>query len=263
MQLANEQILTVQHYLINSPLSNGLREELLDHLCCEIEASIDNGQSFELALQQTLSSWNQQRLRQLNNSILITKYRPMFFRFTAIAASLALLLWINPFQNTKPASQVINQDKKEVNKPIEHPRLTPSIPILAQDIIDRPTASPLRGVALTDAHSGFGMRRHPISKQMVLHRGVDLLAPMGTPVYATADGRVVFAGRNGDNGIQVRIVHQGGYTTVYNHLSEATVQVSDYVALGAPIAKVGSTGASTGPHLHYEIWHNNEAIDPC
>lgn len=263
MQLANEQIQTIQHYLLGTRLSAELREELLDHLCCEIETALASGQSFEAALQKTLSNWNQQRLRRLNNSILFTKYQPMFLRFTVIAASLALLLWINPFQKENVAAPALN---KPVAEQATTPRANPApltIPRLTRDIFERPTASPLRGVALTDAHSGFGMRRHPISKKMLMHRGIDLVAPLGTPVYATANGQVIFAGPNGDNGIQVRIAHQGGYTTVYSHLQEALVKKFDVVNLGVQIAQVGITGASTGPHLHYEIWHNDEAIDPC
>ncbi|MEM7571330.1 MAG: M23 family metallopeptidase [Bacteroidota bacterium] len=263
MQLANEQIQTVQHYLMGIRLSAELREELLDHLCCEIETALTSGQSFDTALQKTLSNWNQQRLRRLNNSILFTKYQPMFLRFTAIAASLALLLWINPFQKENATAHALNTPATEqAVAPTANPAPL-TIPILASDIIERPTASPLRGMALTDAHSGFGMRRHPITKKLLMHRGIDLVAPLGTPVYATANGQVIFAGPNGDNGIQVRIAHEGGYTTVYNHLQEALVKEFDVVNLGAQIAKVGNTGASTGPHLHYEIWHNDEAIDPC
>lgn len=106
------------------------------------------------------------------------------------------------------------------------------------------------------------MRTHPQFKRKIFHRGIDLKAKTGTPVLATADGRVVFAGDDGDYGISVRLLHEDGYVTVYNHLSSHAVKKGDRVILGQAIAAVGSTGKAIGPHLHYEVLKDDVPVNP-
>lgn len=122
--------------------------------------------------------------------------------------------------------------------------------------------TPMDGAKIS---SGFGMRKHPILGYTRMHRGVDFAAPKGTEVYASGDGVVEEAGRNRGLGIHVRIQHDEGYETVYGHLSELAegLKKGDKVKQGQVIGLVGSTGLSTGPHLHYEVWLNEEAIDPA
>jgi len=110
--------------------------------------------------------------------------------------------------------------------------------------------------------SKFGMRMHPIQHKMKMHNGVDLAGPTGTPVYAARDGKVVFAGSAGAGGNVVKIQHDGGYMTVYMHLSSYSCKVGDTVKGGQSIMKCGSTGGSTGPHLHFEVRLNGTPIDP-
>ena len=97
-----------------------------------------------------------------------------------------------------------------------------------------------------------GMRRHPILKRMKYHAGTDIAAPTGTPVKAAADGIVTKSGWAGSYGILVEIRHAGGVVTRYAHLSKAIAKRNQRVTQGTVIGKVGSTGRSTGPHLHYE-----------
>ncbi|MFQ3622677.1 MAG: peptidoglycan DD-metalloendopeptidase family protein [Acetobacteraceae bacterium] len=111
--------------------------------------------------------------------------------------------------------------------------------------------------------SGFGMRQHPILGYSRMHRGVDFAAPLGTPVYAAGDGTVEFAGWRGDHGRTVILRHAGGVRTLYAHLSAASVREGARVRQGQVIGRVGSTGLSTGPHLHYEVHRNTVAIDPA
>jgi murein DD-endopeptidase MepM/ murein hydrolase activator NlpD len=113
--------------------------------------------------------------------------------------------------------------------------------------------------------SGFGMRRHPILGYSRMHRGVDFAAPTGTPVYAAGEGRVDFAGWRGDYGRTVILRHAGGISTLYAHLSTipATIRPGTRVRQGQVIGRVGSTGMSTGPHLHYEVHRNNVAVHPA
>lgn len=94
------------------------------------------------------------------------------------------------------------------------------------------------------------------------HYGIDIAAPTGTPVGAADSGTVVYAGRLGGYGICVMVDHGGGIVTVYGHLSSASVKPGDEVSRGEPIGKVGRTGNATGPHLHFEIRQNGEAVNP-
>ena len=121
-----------------------------------------------------------------------------------------------------------------------------------------PTMAPTVGV-LTD---GFGTRNDPITGRRAFHRGLDISARRGTPVYAPADGVVVFAGRNGGLGKTIRISHGFGFTTLYGHLHEMNVELGDQVHRGDHIGAIGNTGRSTGSHLHYEVHEEGKAKDP-
>jgi len=109
---------------------------------------------------------------------------------------------------------------------------------------------------------GFGMRLHPLLNVRRMHTGVDWAAPRGTPVIAAGPGQVVFAGEKGEYGNAVVIDHGGGWQTLYSQLSRIEAGVGDCVAFGALIGKVGSTGLSSGPHLHFEVQKNGQPIDP-
>jgi murein DD-endopeptidase MepM/ murein hydrolase activator NlpD len=110
--------------------------------------------------------------------------------------------------------------------------------------------------------SGFGMRNHPVLGGRRQHTGIDLAAPTGTPVYATADGYVAKAERWSSYGNYIQIEHGGDMHTRYAHLSGYNVAAGQYVRKGDLIGFVGSTGRSTGPHLHYEVRIAGEAVDP-
>jgi murein DD-endopeptidase MepM/ murein hydrolase activator NlpD len=111
--------------------------------------------------------------------------------------------------------------------------------------------------------SGFGRRVDPISGRMSMHTGLDFAAPTGTPIYAVGAGVVTFSGRNGAYGNVVEITHGGGYKTRYAHAHTLKVAKGDLVQKGQEIATVGSTGRSTGPHLHLEVFRNGMAVNPA
>ncbi|MFP4158521.1 MAG: M23 family metallopeptidase [Desulfobacterales bacterium] len=113
--------------------------------------------------------------------------------------------------------------------------------------------------------SGYGMRKHPISGYNKMHEGLDFAAPKGTAVMAAGDGVVEYAGRRGSYGHYVRIRHPNNYKTVYAHLSgyAENVKSGTRVEQGQTIGYVGSTGRSTGPHLHYEVMHAGNPINPA
>jgi murein DD-endopeptidase MepM/ murein hydrolase activator NlpD len=110
--------------------------------------------------------------------------------------------------------------------------------------------------------SGYGYRFHPILGRFRFHQGVDIPAWIGAPVKATADGVVIYAGWQGTFGNMVQIRHGLGYMTRYGHCSKVLVQTGDVIKKGQVIAQVGSTGLSTGPHLHYEVIRWKESIPP-
>ncbi len=110
--------------------------------------------------------------------------------------------------------------------------------------------------------SGFGERFHPILGYERFHAGVDLGAPAGTPIVAAADGRVVSAGWAGGYGRAVQIVHGGGIETKYGHMSRIAAYAGELVHRGEVIGYVGSSGLSTGPHLHFEVMKNGRPVNP-
>jgi murein DD-endopeptidase MepM/ murein hydrolase activator NlpD len=118
-------------------------------------------------------------------------------------------------------------------------------------------------VMLARISSEFGERPNPLGKGHVFHRGIDLAAPAGAPVYAVAEGTVVRATTEKTYGKLVVINHHNGYSTLYAHNSQLMVKVGERVKVGQQIAKVGSTGRSTGPHLHFEIHRDGERVDPA
>lgn len=122
-----------------------------------------------------------------------------------------------------------------------------------------PTAIPL---AASWISSRYGRRLNPVTGVWAMHRGVDLAAPYGTPVFATSDGTVAKAGWLGGYGIMVVLRHGAGIETRYGHLSAVSVRPGTQVRQGQLVGYVGSTGRSTGPHLHYEIRRGGNAIDP-
>lgn len=110
--------------------------------------------------------------------------------------------------------------------------------------------------------SGFGYRRDPFNGHAALHNGIDFKGSVGSPIFAAANGRVTFAGRKGGYGQAVEVTHPNGMITRYAHLSRIDVTVGQKVEAGATLGGLGSTGRSTGPHLHFEVRINDRAINP-
>ncbi len=119
--------------------------------------------------------------------------------------------------------------------------------------------TPVKGENTSD----FGMRKHPVTGAHKMHKGMDIAAPTGTPVQATKSGKVVETGYDADGaGNYVVVDHGGGVKSKYFHLSEIDVKEGQDLKAGQQLGKVGSTGMSTGPHLHFEVHVNGEAVDP-
>jgi len=143
----------------------------------------------------------------------------------------------------------IDQDLAQVEK-----RLTEQAVMLAHT----PVLAPVVGV-ITD---GFGPRLDPITRQPGFHTGLDISAAVGTQICAPADGVVVFADRESGYGRMIKINHGYGFTTQYGHLDRFLVKEGMRIKRGQPIAKVGMSGRTTGPHLHYEVLKDGEEQNP-
>jgi murein DD-endopeptidase MepM/ murein hydrolase activator NlpD len=121
----------------------------------------------------------------------------------------------------------------------------------------------VRPVATLSFTSNFGIRSDPFRHTAAMHAGVDIPGPIGTPVYATADGTVDHAERSGGYGNMIEIDHGKGIATRYGHLSKILIAPGSHVARGQLIALMGSTGRSTGSHLHYEVRIDGHAVNPA
>lgn len=122
-----------------------------------------------------------------------------------------------------------------------------------------PARSPLPSHRIT---SGFGNRLDPFSRSLAFHKGIDYPAPTGTPILASGGGKVIEAGYHSEYGRRIDIDHGNGLATRYAHASRLLVKVGDVVVPGQKIAEVGSTGRSTGAHLHFEVLRNGQAVNP-
>jgi len=139
-----------------------------------------------------------------------------------------------------------------------------SMVLLKQDMLASiPSIQPVANEDLTNTAGGFGWRIHPIHKISKFHAGMDFTAKTGTPIYATGDGKVVFAeyATNG-YGMHVVIDHGYDYQTLYAHMSKLQVKKGQQVKRGDVIGLIGNTGLSAGPHLHYEVHKGGEPVDP-
>ena len=133
---------------------------------------------------------------------------------------------------------------------------------LYRDFAAPPGAWPIQGSDPTAICSGFGMRSDPFTGEARMHQGIDIDAEAGTPVFPVREGQVIFAGSRGGYGKLVIVEHEDGLQSRYGHLSEIDVAEGDWLDSGGALGAVGSTGRSTGPHLHLEVRQGDVALDP-
>ena len=230
MILSNSQIEFIRDFLKERAVTHeGLSEELLDHIATKIEQQMEAGATFQGAAASSFESFQKDEMQEIQSQILSLNQKHFIMKRLSLAALAVLLLtsvlW--SFNNYDP-----------------------------------PSRSPLG--ADFKITSGFGERFHPIKKVKKFHKGIDFKAPIGTPVYATADG-IVLKTESKETGYGNRIIiqHDDQFESHYGQLSEIQVTKSQKVKKGDLIGLVGSSGTSTGPHLHYEIRKNGEAEDPA
>lgn len=242
MTLNDTQTQTIINYLAGLSLPANTQEELLDHLCCQVEHVLDQGVPFEAAWATTQERWNEDEVQKINSS---NQNSLRMFKLMA----LGLITAVVGLFSLDPATAVPAVDTA-CDFTIEVPfRLDP------------PSTSPLANA--TRLTAGYGPAKHPITKLDRFHQGVDFKASSGTPVLAAGAGEVLEAGPKGKYGNCVIIVHDEIYQTLYAHLESINVSTGDYLTAGQTLGTVGSTGVSTGPHLHYEVIKNGERVNPA
>lgn len=226
--LTKTQQLYITNDLKSRGLSKGFRTELLDHVCCMVEGHMNDGKNFAIAYKEVLATFGNEGFEELKiTSPLVKKQRRTAttqLLISGVAASIFLM-------------------------------------VFGVDAVEPPKISPLDHYKRIT--SNFGKRYNPIKKKQDFHRGIDFSAEVGTPVQATASGNVTLADSGeGAHGYSIEIDHGDGFVTKYSHLSEIKVEKGQPVALGDVIGLSGNTGASTAPHLHYEVIKDGEYVDP-
>ncbi|MDR0814497.1 MAG: M23 family metallopeptidase [Bacteroidales bacterium] len=131
-----------------------------------------------------------------------------------------------------------------------------------ENLLNRPAIQPIENKGLEHTASGFGEKIHPIFGTKIFHKGIDFTAPIGTPIFATANGTVLEKGLYPGFGNRIMIDHGNGCQTLYAHLADFAVRDGQQVKRGQVIGTVGNTGVSTGPHLHYEVHKNGKPVNP-
>ena len=171
-------------------------------------------------------------------NILIQELPPLYkFYYDFLSEKKPIAVFI---KDTKPCTTYMNQD------------------LASQYELREKFRSPLGG----RFSSLFGRRMHPIFHEKSFHNGIDIAAKYGTYVGAAREGVVTATGWMGGYGKAVIIKHKNGYKTLYGHLSRITTRKGRHVKSGSMIGRVGSTGYSTGPHLHFTLWHNGRLVNP-
>lgn len=226
--LTKTQYLYITNDLKAKGLSKGFRTELLDHICCMVEIQLTEGKDFASAYSEVLKTFGKEG-----------------------------------FEELKQTSPVVKKQRRNTISQILASGIAASIfmMVFGVDAQEPPTISPLDHYKRIT--SNFGKRYNPLKKKEDFHRGIDFSAEIGTPVQSTAAGTVISVSSNhGGYGKKVEIEHSEGFITKYAHLSEIKVKEGDLVTLGQIIGLSGNTGASTAPHLHYEVLKNGEYVDP-
>lgn len=249
--LNEKQFLFVQNKLNESSLQNApLKEELLDHLCSDIEHQMATGTLFHTACQQTFDTFQEDEMQDIEQHFFNLNNRKQLIMKKVSVLALGLMFLAFSVWAFLPNSNSATSKGKNID----------AFTNLVTEA-DPPSRSPLD--ENFEMKVGFGERLHPVFLTKKMHKGVDFVAEVGTPIYATSDGKIVKAEESPKGyGNHVLIQHDEHYSTMYAHMSEIKVVLGQEVKKGDIIGLVGNTGASTKPHLHYEVQKNGKAIDP-
>jgi murein DD-endopeptidase MepM/ murein hydrolase activator NlpD len=161
--------------------------------------------------------------------------------------------------NVANAGQIVRSEFSLLDERVSS--LLPELETTLAREVSRPVGTPIAGQS--DTSSRYGLRANPFGHGHEFHNGIDFIADTGTPVLATAPGRVEAAGYEGPNGNRVSIDHGFGYRSVFAHLSKVSVKAGEQVQRGQIVGLSGNTGRSSGPHLHYTLYYRGQTLDPA
>jgi len=230
-------------------------------LCClgVVYISIIAVNTYEYYKMKNKLNYYSQQFTELNSTITSLKQADNAFRQLFSLGNRDRILEHADILDSGSIDIDMENLKKQINKTIESVDEINKYLRSERDIyLSTPKGLPVNG----KISSPFGIREHPNTGIKDFHSGIDISTNPGTPVKATADGIITFAGWNGGSGNLVAIEHGHGFSTFYAHNRSITVRVGQKVKRGEVISYAGSTGNSTGPHVHYEIWKNGKAINP-
>jgi murein DD-endopeptidase MepM/ murein hydrolase activator NlpD len=221
----------------------------LDGMLTSVQASLDRVDARQRAQLKSLAETYDSRLQRMRGVL-----ADLGVDATKIAPAKSGMG--GPFVPLVPAADASGFDRALTRINIERAQ----VELLNRTLVNVPLRKPM--VADGEIMSGFGVRIDPFNSRPAMHTGLDFRAEVGDPIHATAGGTVTVAGWTGGYGKMVEINHGNGFATRYGHMSEIDVQVGQQVKIGQVVGKVGTTGRSTGPHLHYETRIDGEAVDP-
>ncbi len=179
--------------------------------------------------------------------------------YTKIRSRFALLLFTLLVSSSVFAADP-NRNENTTNVTVAASASDATTNIQRPPTITTPTNVPLLSAGVLT--SSYGSRVHPVSGKRKQHKGIDVSLPMGTPIYAPADGNVIFSGWKRGYGYVVQIDHNNGYVTLFAHNKVNLVKLGDIVTSASIIARVGATGVATGPHIHFEISFHGKQVNP-
>lgn len=213
--------------------------EMLDHYSSQYE-ELAKTESDNQALMKVLKNIQSTNLKPINKQSMIQKHKYIFLTCAVLILSYASY---NAMDTNQEFPQFENhQFVMELN-----------------DILDPPYGCPLKTQKISSA---FGKQMHPIEKVLRLHKGIDFKADLGTDIFTVENGTVVDTGYDDKCGHFIEIQHDDIYSTRYHHLSNVMVKKNQSITKGTKIGEVGTSGLSTGPHLHYEIIKEGKNVDP-
>lgn len=256
--------ITIVYYLIFSQFFSTPKERILSR---EIDQMTENYETLTKSLQQIedVLADIQQRDSNLYRTIFESEPIPQTIlrsgyggvnRYEALEGYFNSDLMVETTRRSEILLKQLQIQTKMMNGMLEKAQEK------SEQMTTRPAIQPIENKDLAHTAAGFGWKMHPFYRIKSFHEGIDFTAPMGTPVRATGDGEVVDLQSFGAQGIKVVIDHGYGYKTVYAHLEKYTVKKGQKVVRGEMIGKVGSTGVSIAPHLHYEVHKNGKPVNP-